>query len=444
MGTRQYIGARYVPKFFENPNGTAEWLSNVIYEPLTIVTYSQNSYTSKKAVPASVGNPADNPEYWVASFNFNAQFEELENRIDGIDTEITDLDGRVEEFEKAAYSYGLCFGNSYMTGANENPGQGVYSRMKDMFTESSLYSSSGCGFTAYDSDHSTTFNTLLANAISTLGDDCNKVTDVFVLSAVGECRGVQNNTNITSAVTEFCNTCRNNFPNLKKITIALGDAYSAPCVGSAPKLTFRLPFRVNELFDEISKSINFDYIGWIGWSNVYESTLIQSDKLHPNNAGAQIMADNIKRYYRSYMPYYPKKQSIRFQLKPMVYTISARITVTPYESDIYFNNAVSSSILTDFTPISRGDTVTLDIHPSDTLTVYPNLSQGSYSRPFNFNFSWQGTGLQFYSYFDYTINTNTNLIEYAGVCRSELNGTKSELSASSNNYLNIWWRNISV
>ena len=35
---REYIGARYVPKFFENENGTPEWAPNVQYEPLTIVT----------------------------------------------------------------------------------------------------------------------------------------------------------------------------------------------------------------------------------------------------------------------------------------------------------------------------------------------------------------------------------------------------------------------
>ena len=76
MAIRQYIGARYVPKFYDNPNNTSEWLPNVIYEPLTIVTYGLNSYTSKKTVPASVGDPANNPNYWVATGNFNSQLNE--------------------------------------------------------------------------------------------------------------------------------------------------------------------------------------------------------------------------------------------------------------------------------------------------------------------------------------------------------------------------------
>ena len=45
---KQYIGARYVPKFDGDYNSEKE------YEPLTIVTYMFNSYTSKKIVPPGI------------------------------------------------------------------------------------------------------------------------------------------------------------------------------------------------------------------------------------------------------------------------------------------------------------------------------------------------------------------------------------------------------
>ena len=51
MATRQYIGARYVPKF-ANP---IAWDSANSYEALEIVTYNNTSYTSKKPVPVGVG-----------------------------------------------------------------------------------------------------------------------------------------------------------------------------------------------------------------------------------------------------------------------------------------------------------------------------------------------------------------------------------------------------
>lgn len=81
-GVMQYIGARYVP-IFADP---VEWQPNKLYEPLTIVTYNNSSYTSKQTVPAGIS--PDNGEYWVETGNFNAQINELSTKIDGWDEEI--------------------------------------------------------------------------------------------------------------------------------------------------------------------------------------------------------------------------------------------------------------------------------------------------------------------------------------------------------------------
>lgn len=87
MALRQYIGARYVPKFYEN----GEWTANTAYEALTIVTRNGNSYTSKKPVPASVGAPESNPEYWVSTGIYNAQLEDIQTRLGDAESDITDL-----------------------------------------------------------------------------------------------------------------------------------------------------------------------------------------------------------------------------------------------------------------------------------------------------------------------------------------------------------------
>lgn len=68
---RQYIGARYVPKFAD----PVAWDANNSYDALTIVTYFNSSYTSRKPVPAGV--EISNTEYWVCTSNFNAQLETL-------------------------------------------------------------------------------------------------------------------------------------------------------------------------------------------------------------------------------------------------------------------------------------------------------------------------------------------------------------------------------
>ena len=74
MATRQYIGARYVPKFYDY-NGSTNWRSGTEYEALTIVTLNGNSYTSKIPVPSNVGSPDQNPDYWVATGMYNEQVE---------------------------------------------------------------------------------------------------------------------------------------------------------------------------------------------------------------------------------------------------------------------------------------------------------------------------------------------------------------------------------
>lgn len=68
-----YIGARYVPKFDGAYDPTKE------YEPLTIVTYESNSYTSKRAVPANTF--PTNDTYWAETGNFNAQVQDLSDAV---------------------------------------------------------------------------------------------------------------------------------------------------------------------------------------------------------------------------------------------------------------------------------------------------------------------------------------------------------------------------
>lgn len=84
---KQYVGARYVPKFAS----PVEWASNTSYEALTIVTYNNSSYTSKIPVPATVGDPADNPDYWALTGNYNAQVEQYRQEVDRVTEQINSI-----------------------------------------------------------------------------------------------------------------------------------------------------------------------------------------------------------------------------------------------------------------------------------------------------------------------------------------------------------------
>ena len=111
MSIRQYIGARYVTKIYENTidPASAEWQASINYEPLTLVTYNNGSYLSKKDVPASVGNPADNPTYWVQTGFYNGQIAQLQNDVNALDTTVNAL----LQYNQSIPTKVLCIGDSY-------------------------------------------------------------------------------------------------------------------------------------------------------------------------------------------------------------------------------------------------------------------------------------------------------------------------------------------
>ena len=93
MSVTQYIGARYVPLFAD----PIEWSNTRAYEPLTIVTYEGNSYTSKQATP--IGIEIDNTDYWALTGNYNAQVEAYRQEVTQISTDLNNkVDGAVDEF----------------------------------------------------------------------------------------------------------------------------------------------------------------------------------------------------------------------------------------------------------------------------------------------------------------------------------------------------------
>lgn len=85
MANRQYIGARYVPKFAD----PVEWNKTLSYEALTIVTHLGNSFTSKKPVPAGVD--IGNEEYWVNTGNYNEQVESYRAETNELNSKYNEL-----------------------------------------------------------------------------------------------------------------------------------------------------------------------------------------------------------------------------------------------------------------------------------------------------------------------------------------------------------------
>lgn len=79
VGKRQYVGARYVPLFGRKGESSIDWDNTKPYEPLTIVLYEGNSYTSRTYVPAGV--EIDDEYYWALTGAYNAQVEAYRREV---------------------------------------------------------------------------------------------------------------------------------------------------------------------------------------------------------------------------------------------------------------------------------------------------------------------------------------------------------------------------
>lgn len=211
MAVRQYIGARYVPKFYENSLGTSEWQAGVAYEPLTIVTYNGNSYTSKKTVPANIGNPSANTFYWVATGLFNEQLNELQNDVNSIHDEI---DGLTEDLSAVLNPKNFILIADSYGGRQDSGGDYLLDKIATLLQVNSYVASwkNGIGFTNVNSQ-----GTFLEQLQTVTVTDNDAITDIMVVGGANDFG--ENISDIEAAISTFMSYVRTNYPKAK-VTIA--------------------------------------------------------------------------------------------------------------------------------------------------------------------------------------------------------------------------------
>lgn len=87
MSVREYVGARYVPKFSDKNNG--DWDNTYSYEALEIVKYGNDYYTAK--IPVPVGEAITDTTYWVLTGNYNGAISTLTARVAALETDVADI-----------------------------------------------------------------------------------------------------------------------------------------------------------------------------------------------------------------------------------------------------------------------------------------------------------------------------------------------------------------
>lgn len=338
MSIHQYIGARYVPIFYQNsldPDST-EWEGNVTYEPMTWVSLSNgNMYLSKKTVPANIGTPASNPAYWMEAGQFNAYINLLQSEIDTINntdlpaitSDISDLQSN-ERKRTAIY-----LGNSYTEGSGV-PNSGVYNLTKHMFNDTRVQYAGGCGFVTY-TGHNYNFETLLDTILLDSTLDRDSVTDIIILSAWGDTmakieHGVSTyESMLQSALASLMTKIKNNFTNPHlRISVALLDIKSYRNAGS---VHLKNHFEIHRIFEDNITAYGFEYLGWVGWNAMMNTAYTRNDDhYHPNALGYEVISNNFMSAYEGSMQYKLLSQMVSFSAPFYQDGIqNARITLHP-------------------------------------------------------------------------------------------------------------------
>ena len=307
---KQYVGARYVPKFYENSLNplSNEWEENVNYEALTVVTYLNDSYTSKKPVPVTVGNPRNNSEYWSLTGAYNAQVEqyreeviELSENVEIFEEATNNKIGDLEDLEtedktsivnainstlSSAKKY-LFIGDSY---AELSWGSWIDVTVEKLGINSNDYyekHEGGAGFNRQGSGGHN-YNALLNIAYGNIQNP-EEITDIIVGSGVNDCYDEVVD-GVASAIAEFVTNAKTKFPNAKIYLAFYGISTRSDINKNIPKTL--------ENFININQYENCYFLP--GVENVCHNAYWiggGADRVHPNLIGLTAIGNAIADAY---------------------------------------------------------------------------------------------------------------------------------------------------
>lgn len=270
MAVRQYIGARYVPKIY------GAWRSGISYEPLTIVTYLNRSFTSKMTVPATVGNPADNDQFWVETGAYNAQVAAVQDSVDSLSSDLAAYESRERHIVIIADSYGTHNG----AGAGYEVAYNILDRLYQYLQWQSTFlhysAVNGAGFC------NGSFLSQL-NAIDTDGAD-EAVKDIYVIGGWNDENGREgvSENNFDAAATAFRSAAWTKFPNARIHLCFAAWSYQSSRTQQDLRTTRRW------YIAQTKKGFIFENnYQWV----MHNSSLLIGGNVHPNQNGVDALAD---------------------------------------------------------------------------------------------------------------------------------------------------------
>lgn len=298
---RQYIGARYVIKIYENSQDTssAEWEQGN-FEPLVMVTWQNGSYLSKKEVPATVGNPASNPDYWVQTGFYNGQIAALQAQIDTINnTDLPNIDAAIQTLtdDKADKTTVAAIAHSRLNGrriviltdsyGQAPSGETFYDQLLAAFPEFVdqdniyMFAYGGAGFVS--SGNSYEWETLFFDSNNYQNvTDPDTITDFYVLGGCNDAGENVAQSNINANATSLLTLIKTNFPNARVYCGFIGFSQNTAKIGYFTTM--------NTIYNQL---VRYGYIPLGMGQNWFHYTGFLTDTVHPNAAGARLLMSGL-------------------------------------------------------------------------------------------------------------------------------------------------------
>lgn len=325
MAVRQYVGARYVPKFYQNSQNPSSmnWEGNRSYEALTVVTYNNDTYISKIPVPAGIDNPAQNPTYWALTGNYNSQFEQyrsdtekqleqyrsdtekavtglteetknIEESVTGLAEKTKNVEGSVTEIQNKITAltrpdwsehYVLLIGDSYADARVVTPNYADY--LKTYLNTEHFWNISNLGAGFYANGDNT-----FIKLLNRYEGDKTLITDIIVAGGLNDSDYSSVNdagyNNIGTAITAFATQAKQDFPNAK-----LWLAYIDGAIDNATGLYNRYWNKRDLMawtYKNFAQATGFTWMEGCQYVMCQATTLYGEDRIHPNDVGSTEIA----------------------------------------------------------------------------------------------------------------------------------------------------------
>lgn len=314
MSQRQYVGARYVPKFAD----PLEWSNNRTYEALTVVTHNGGSYTSKKPVPVGINITDEN--YWVLTFNYNAQFEAYRQMVE------SEIDVKKKRILVIGDSYNDQGRAQYATNGVTVWGvQAMNILGVENYTNIGI---SGAGWIHANSDGKKFIDALIEASPS------GNYTDIIVGGGLNDVIHYTTPQNPMNAIAEFITLAKTKYPNVKIHIGVLGYTYSKYQVF---EYNYVKAIRDNDL------GLDFSYITNIEYAIKGRKWLL-SDNLHPTQSASTRIASAVVQHMKGSVSNFVDTFSYSPSGLPPIYIITDNGVTTfktsefPIVSEIQLND----------------------------------------------------------------------------------------------------------